>query len=167
MSQRLHPAEMTPCAACPWRTENHGKPHPHGWYLRKNLRRLWRALRGGETMSCHPTDPDNEVPDGAPEPPDDFPTRECAGGLILKQREAMRFQRECERATAAGTNDAMRRYRAASPNGLTKGGLIDVVERATFGRAGLARPMTMPDLNLPVSHPDLNPWNVDTEGSPT
>ncbi len=165
MSPRLHPAELVPCQACPWRTSNHGKPHPHGWYLLKNLRRLWRGMRGGETMSCHPTDPDNVVPAGAPEPPPDFVPRECAGALILKQRETMRFQRECERAKAEGRNNALRRYRGENPAGLTKAGIIDVVERATFGRAGLARPMTMPDLNLPISHPDLKAWDTATEGS--
>lgn len=165
MSRPLHPATDHPCAACPWLTANHGKPHPHGWYLLKNLRRLWRELRRGQTMSCHPTDPDNVVPPGAAEPPPDAATRECAGALVLMQRETMRMQRAAEAAQAAGAKDGLARYRHAHPKGLTRGGICEVVARATMGGTpfgGLA--MARPDLNLPVSHPDLVPWDPKTEG---
>ena len=48
----------TPCTGCPWRTANHGTPHPGGFYRRTNLRRLWARIRqGGGIQSCHPTDP--------------------------------------------------------------------------------------------------------------
>jgi hypothetical protein len=82
-------AMTVPCAQCPWRRSNQGRPHPHGWYTRKNLRRLWNGLRTGEApgMSCHPTDTDNEVPAGGKTVPEGMAKRECAGALLLVQRE--------------------------------------------------------------------------------
>ena len=60
-------AAKSPCQACPWRVENHGKRHPDGWYTKANLRRLWSGIRRGEEMSCHPTDPSNPVSERAQE----------------------------------------------------------------------------------------------------
>lgn len=163
---KLHAATDSPCSACPWLTSNHGKPHPHGWYLLTNLRRLWRGLRRAETMSCHPTDPNNTVPDGAPEPPPDVATRECAGALILKQREYMRFTAACKAADAERKKDALARYRKAHPKGLMREGLLDLAERAIFGGSPLGGlKLARPDMNLPVSHPDLVPWDAAAEGS--
>lgn len=72
-----------PCAACPWRTANHRKPHPDGWYSDANRRRLWSGLRTGEApgMTCHPTDPENQ-PVG-----DKTVTKECAGAWLIIARE--------------------------------------------------------------------------------
>lgn len=53
------------CSACPWRLANQGKRHPDGWYAKANLSRLWSRLRRGEAMSCHPSDPNNEVSEKA------------------------------------------------------------------------------------------------------
>lgn len=89
------PCATTACSACPWRKSNQGKPHPHGWYTQSNLDRLWRGLRTGEApgMSCHPTDPRNEVPDGHRAAPDGSIMHECAGSLLLVQRELTEAQR--------------------------------------------------------------------------
>lgn len=77
------------CAHCPWRASNQGKRHPGHWYTLTNLRRLWTGLRTGEAtgMTCHPTDPNNPVPDGCPSAPEGTETRECTGALLLVTRE--------------------------------------------------------------------------------
>jgi hypothetical protein len=148
---RLAPAALRPCMHCPWRSANQGKRHPGGWYTKANLRRLWAGLRRGEDMSCHPTDPSN--PASA-----DATTLECAGSLILKQREFMRFQRIAEENPG---EDALGLYRRRHPRGLTRGGLLAVVERALLGGTPLigAPEMTRPDLNEPgISAPNLAEW---------
>lgn len=106
-------AMEAPCAACPWRASNQGKPHPHGWYSKKNLRRLWAGLRSGKApgMTCHPTDPDNEVPEGHRPAPEGNDARECAGALILVQRELKLLEKD------------PKGYLKARPGGLTKAGL--------------------------------------------
>ena len=77
-----------PCAACPWLTANHRRPHPDGWYSDANRRRLWSGLRTGDApgMTCHPTDPNNQ-PVG-----DHVVTRECTGAWLLVAREATAFE---------------------------------------------------------------------------
>jgi hypothetical protein len=88
-------AMTSPCAQCPWRKSNQGKKMaksddmPYGWYSLKNLRRLWAGLRTGEApgMTCHPTDKDNPLPEGAKPVPEGTIRHECAGSLLLVQRE--------------------------------------------------------------------------------
>lgn len=89
-------AMKKPCQDCPWRKSNQGKPHSHGWYTIQNRRRLWAGLRTGEApgMTCHPTDPNNDVPDGHRTPPKGSQAKECAGALLLVQRELNRFQKD-------------------------------------------------------------------------
>ena len=89
-------AMTSPCAACPWRKSNQGKPHPHGWYTKKNLERLWAGLRSGEApgMTCHPTDLNNEVPEGHRAPPETVEAKECAGALILVIRELKLLEKD-------------------------------------------------------------------------
>lgn len=89
-------AMKQPCANCPWRKSNQGKPHPHGWYTVQNLRRLWKGLRTGEApgMTCHPTDPNNEVPEGCRAAPEGAEAKECAGALLLVQKELNIFQKD-------------------------------------------------------------------------
>lgn len=165
----VSPATRQPCAHCPWRISNQGKPHPDGWYTKKNLRRLWVGMRRGERMTCHPTDPDNPVTPkaiarGYKPAPENARTNECAGALILQQREYMRFQAIVESLSPTERiGDAMRRYRAAHPRGLTRDGLVALVERAMFGGSPLDNlAMTKPDLNQDdVGHPDLVPWTTD------
>lgn len=158
-------ATLHPCVHCPWRAANQGKPHPDGWYAKANLRRLWARLRRGADMTCHPTDPDNPVPDGTRPAPAGATTLECAGSLILKQREFMRFQRLAQ--DHPGEADPFRLYRQQHPRGLTRDGLLAVAERAMFGGTPLAGSveMTRPDLNEPgISAPGVADWNADTEG---
>ena len=84
------------CSACPWRRANLGKPHPHGWFEQSNLDRLWAGLRTGEApgMTCHPTDPNNLVPEDHTPAPEDGTTLECTGALVLIQRELRVFERD-------------------------------------------------------------------------
>ncbi len=80
-----------PCAACPWRISNHGRPHPDGWYDADNLARLWDGLRTGEApgMTCHPTDPQNPAPTGRPDAKadDGADFYECTGAHTVRQVE--------------------------------------------------------------------------------
>lgn len=136
-------ADKGACAACPWRTKNQGTPHPHGWYTKSNLARLWAKLRHGDSMSCHPTDPNVEVPEGTKPVPEGTETRECMGGLILQQREMMRFQ------------DAPSSYPKRAPQ-MTKRGLAVLVNRSIFS---MHKPMPLPDLNdSDVQYEPLGKW---------
>lgn len=100
------------CAACPWRTSNHGRRHAEGWYTKWNRRRLWNGLRTGNApgMTCHPTDPDTN-PDSPPKAGQE--TRECAGAWLLIAREMEAFK-------VAGSVPAYRRGRSLS---MTREGL--------------------------------------------
>lgn len=154
------PACTTPCAACPWRTANHGRRHPDGWYTKANRDRLWAGMRRGAKMSCHPTDPENPIPDGAREVPADVVTRECAGILVLIQREMNIIDR-----MAATTDDLARRYRKLRSRGLTLEGIAANIHRIMMSRINEAErlgvlPMTKVDLDLEVSHDPL-PWPVE------
>jgi len=146
----LREAAESPCVHCPWRTSNQGKRHPDGWYAKKNLRRLWAGLRRGESMSCHPTDPRNDVSEeakraGSRSAPETAVTRECTGALILQQRELALLQ------DPYSTNVA--RYRRARRGGLTRMGIARLVNRLIFGHVD-SWPMTRPALDQPVSRPN-------------
>lgn len=85
------PAMVAPCAQCPWRVANHGRRSAHGWYTRRNLRRLWNQIRsGGGMQSCHMTDTGHpeHVEAGAK---GDRP-HECMGSLILVERERRLYE---------------------------------------------------------------------------
>jgi len=145
--KKLAAANPRPCSACPWRESNQGTPHPHGWYTQKNLVRLWSKLRRGESMSCHPTDPRNEVPEGCKPVPEDATTHECTGALILQQREFMNLQDVC-RALPSDSREGIRIYQGLNPKGLTRHGIGTILNRAIFGgalREGV--PMSQPNLN--------------------
>lgn len=141
-----HSACPHPCSSCPWLIANHGKPHPHGWYTKANRERLWAKLRRGDSMSCHPTDPDNPVPEGHRAAPEDSIVKECTGALVLQQREVMNFQAAKDRGA----------YRKQHPRGMTLLGLAAVIERVMFGGLMGSLKMTKPDLNEPVGHDGLN-----------
>lgn len=87
--RKIHPARPTACSQCPWRASNQSRRHPGGWYTRKNLLRLWNGMRTAKApgMTCHPTDPNNPVPEGCPSTPEGKKTHECTGALILIIRE--------------------------------------------------------------------------------
>ena len=148
------PALGTPCGACPWRTANHGRRHPDGWYTKANLRRLWAGLRTGVApgMTCHPTDPNNPVPDGWRGVPADTVTRECAGAQLLVQREIRIFERM---AQVLGMDyPVLKLYRLLRPRGLTTTGLgywvqAQMLAGTTFGPPNK---MTEQQLDLPVSN---------------
>lgn len=155
LSSEVDEARLVACAACPWRASNQGKRHPGGWYTKANLRRLWSKLRTGDGMTCHPTDPTNPVPDGLPRPSDDATTHECAGALILQQREVMRLQ----------DYDNYRDYKRAHPLGLTREGAGVIISRFVFGRKELgvfaARTMPKPNLNdLDVQYEIVGEWET-------
>ncbi len=143
-------AESAPdaCRACPWRTANHGKRHPDGWYRQSNRRRLWSGLRRGEPMSCHPTDPGNEVSDKAARAgyrpaPEGAVVRECVGATILVQREVMLWQDH--------TGQDLPAYLRNRRMGLTRHGLTAIVLRLAFGGVPLigGRKMLAPNLGTP------------------
>lgn len=159
------PTAADPCPTCPWRITNQGKRHPDGWYTKANLNRLWAGLRNGYGMTCHPTDPGNEVSERAqaagyrPAPPGTEPL-ECRGALILQQREVHLLTHQF-----AGDQRA---YRTARPRGLTRAGVIYMMRRLLFGGVPMVggAPMARPDLNAAVAHAPL-PWtNVSETGDP-
>lgn len=117
----LLPHMKTACATCPWRKSNFEKPHPHKWYGRKNLLRLWNGLRKGQApgMSCHSTDSRNEVPEGTKPVPESVEMKECAGALLLVIREIRTLEKQKD-------------YLKTRKGGLTRKGGIAWVERALF-----------------------------------
>lgn len=110
-----------PCSACPWRKSNSRKKvktkdMPYGWYSQKNLDRLWSGLRTGEApgMTCHPTDGSNPLPEGMEPPKETIEKRECAGALLLVQRELKLIEE-------LGPKEYLKRSKAR--RGLTKDGI--------------------------------------------
>lgn len=121
----------------------------------------------GRLDDVSPDGPGQPAPEGARAVPEGTTTRECAGSLILVQREFVRFQE----------SDSLREYRRSHPGGLTRDGLAVLANRAlanrvTFvgdgdpdrvaGRIGLGRGMTLPDLNdVDVQHEEqVQRWEV-------
>ena len=143
--KQVEPACPVPCKFCPWRLTNQGsKPDPHKFYEQGNLARLWKGLRDGARMSCHPTDPRMAEFEGYEALADREVTHECAGALVIVQREFMVFQ---ALAPAHPKGKALTAYRKARPNGLTRYGLIAITERALFGGTML-NPLAMAHPNL-------------------
>ena len=150
------PASPAPCVHCPWRPSNQGKRHPDGWYTAANLRRLWAQLRRGELMSCHPTDPANPVSERAqaggyrPAPPHSQ-VRECTGALVIAQREFMTLQ--------DGYHGDLARYRRERPKGLTRTGVMAILERFVFSGGPLGgTAMTRPPLEQDDVRVPWLPW---------
>lgn len=148
----VQPALKNPCKDCPWRTSNHGRRHKDGWFTKANRTRLWAKLRRGESMTCHMTDQDNPVPEGYKTVPENATTHECAGALILQQREFDKFQSDC--------GGDLPTYRKLWPKGLTRDGLMMIVHRHMYGGVPMfgARVMSTPNLNAEVSHEPLGEW---------
>lgn len=147
-----------PCKSCPWRLANQGsKPDPHKFYTKANLARLWKGLRYGARMSCHPTDPRMAEFAGYEALADRDVTHECTGALVLQQRELMKFQ---EIAEADPKGPALKAYRRLHSKGLMREGLIALVNRAVFGGTGLDRvAMSTPDLNdTEIGYDVLGTW---------
>lgn len=161
MDDGLHQVKSAcpvPCKHCPWRLANQGsKPDPHKFFTPANLKRLWKGLRDGARMSCHPTDPRMAEFEGYEALADRDVTHECAGALVVVQREYMVFQAMCE-ADPKGKK-TLPQYRKARPNGLTRYGLIALTERAMFGGTML-NPVAMARPNLgdvEIGYPAIDP----------
>lgn len=130
------------CATCPWLKENHGKPHPHGWYLRGNLRRLWNGLRTGKApgMVCHSSDPASSEYGSTKIVHPDTERRDCAGALIL----IIRHINECE------ASSDLREYRAKhGKNAVTLAGLRYWVYRHLFRRMPPVEDFRTKEVGLP------------------
>lgn len=163
MSQRTKIVDVAetgglPCAACPWRVENHGRRHPDGWYTKTNRRRLWQGLKNGVTMTCHPTDPDNAVPEGARGVPAGTATKTCAGALILQVRELALVN------TILTRGGEWRDYRSLRPRGLSLAGAASLAWDASIGKVPVIGGRNLSteafDLDLAVGMEHL-PWPVD------
>jgi hypothetical protein len=125
------------CAQCPWRLSNQGTPHPHGFYTKANIKRLWDGLRTGAApgMSCHPTDSRMADYEGYEQTAEREQMYRCTGSAVMVAREVARFQaftREVEREQEAGAklrrDEALRRYRAeAGRYGMSRDGLSALV----------------------------------------
>jgi hypothetical protein len=104
-------------------------------------------------MSCHRTDPSNPVPEGVAAVPDGTTTHECAGGLILQQRELMKVQ--------SFPPPSVPKYRRAAPRGLTQEGVLRLVERAMFGGVPFLGGLAMSEVDLNetgIAHVPLGSW---------
>lgn len=157
---KVVPACPKPCAACPWRLANQGADHPHRFYTPGNLARLWRGLRNGSRMSCHPTDPRMAEFEGYEQTAGQEKTAECAGALVVQQREFMLFQGVIRRDPKCR---ALQVYAALRPRAkaMTRSGLVAMMERHVFSGTVLGGvAMTTPDLgDQEVGYPVL-PWGL-------
>lgn len=155
----VSPCADEPCQDCPWRTSNVGRRSPmkvvnetYGWFSAKNRRRLWAKLRRGEAMTCHPTDPRH------PGVAEGVKTKECAGALILQQREFMVYQ---ALFAELGADEALAEYRRRRPGGLTRKGIVAIAWNGLYGHVPFfgGRQQGRPDLNADVSLGDGKlPW---------
>ena len=115
------PTMAKPCAQCPWRTENHGKRHPNGFYTKRNLKRLWNQVRkGGGVQSCHRTDTNH--PDHVEAGAKGDQVHECMGSIVLVWRELRAFENILAEA-GMDMDEGVPQYLAQHPEGLSKRGL--------------------------------------------
>lgn len=160
MSEQVTKCADIACGECPWRKSNKGKPSPkcegatYRWYSATNQRRLWSAIRQGERMTCHPTDHANPPTLDGRRAPETIQTRECAGALILVQREITLAQEL--------RDPLFKRYRRNRPHGLSLTGLRKHIERIIFGgRWPGMKPVGRPDLNdTDVQYEPLGEWRA-------
>lgn len=121
-----------PCAQCPWRLENQGRPHESGFYTKKNLVRLWNQVRGGgNQQSCHLTDPSHPDHIKAGAKPG-AKVQECPGSVILILRELRKM------ANPKGRIEDPTMYLATRKKGLTRKGILYwTMARLTLGHTPL------------------------------
>jgi hypothetical protein len=138
----------SPCATCPFKRENFGKPNPeedHGgkffdWYSTENLRRLWRGgLSKGEAMICHATDPHASAYGGRDAAPG--LERICTGALVVIYRH-LKFVEHLLQDLKRG--EAMKLYRAASLYPMTRDGLLSWAWNIAHGRTDLIGGLPLP-----------------------
>jgi hypothetical protein len=164
-THELGAAAPQACAHCPWRLANQGTPHPHGFYTKRNLARLWAGLRSGEApgMTCHPTDPRMAEFEGYEENAERDVTLECRGAIVLVVREVMRFQAICHQVEAGDlAGPALRAYRQQAPKGLTRDGLAEAVSRFLLGATPLAREIQCDSRQVndeAIGYPPLGEWD--------
>jgi hypothetical protein len=114
------------------------------------------GLKNGARMSCHPTDPRMAAFKGFEDQADRSTTNECAGALVLQQRELTVFATIAE---SAPRGQGLRLYRAQRPGGLSRRGLIALVERSAFGSAFGDVAMTTVALNdMEIGYSKV-PWD--------
>jgi hypothetical protein len=154
-------AAPRPCAQCPWRTRNQTCRDRHGFYSLENLRRLWDGLRDGERMACHPTDPEMAEFAGYEKTATRERTRECAGALVLIQRELHRVQAATRTSRRGG---ALARYaKAVGERAMTREGIAAHAFALLAGRTPLCGGVEVRqvDLNEPdITMPDLPAWGA-------
>jgi hypothetical protein len=125
----MKPAPPKPCSDCPWWRGKAGR-HPLGLDYEERRTALWDHLREGRgVMTCHKTDPRLTERYPAAGVRADRVPHECAGSLVLVQRELALFRAEHDSDPAS--------YCEARPHGLTRRGIA--VWLALHGDAGLAQ----------------------------
>jgi hypothetical protein len=110
-------------------------------------------MRRGERMTCHPTDPRMVEWPGYEGTGNSREVRECAGALILQQREFEVCQSDYKANVA--------QYRRERSMGLTKDGLRAILHRALFGATPLGGGLPMASVNLndpDTYHEPLGEW---------
>ena len=145
--KRAEGPKLSPCAACPWRTENHLKRHRFGFYTKKNLTRLWNQIRGGGApQSCHPTDtshPDHVACGAKGDKP-----KECAGSVILVLREMKRMADFAEDKKSIGPEE-IDQYKAVRKKGLNRGGMAYwLVSRLGLGGVPFVGGAPLPQVDI-------------------
>lgn len=138
------PRAQKPCAQCPWRLANQGKRHAFGFYTLKNLRRLWKEVRGGSrAQSCHLTDASHVAVGAKP----GAKAKECPGSVVMVVREL----RSLEKIQAEHGGVAVKVYLKERRRGLTRYGLA----YWAMTRVGFANvPFMNPDGPLPLVDDD-------------
>src|SRR5579864_1339428 len=136
--------QKKPCAQCPWRLANHGKPHKFGFYRKANLRRLWNQIRsGGAEQSCHLTDPSHpdHVAVGAKP---GAQAQECPGSVILILREVNRMS-----DNNVMTPESADAYFASRRKGIKKGtgALYWLISRIKLGGTVMGGPK-LPEVDV-------------------
>lgn len=86
-------------------------------------------------------------------------THECAGALVLQQREVTEFQ---DIALADPKGPTLKTYRKLRPKGMTRNGLASVISRAMFRGTMLSgTDMSSPDLNdKEIGYDVLGMWKT-------
>lgn len=144
MAQHLAPPPATeaparPCATCPWRKANFGKPHAEKWYTIANAKRLWSGIRTGKTMGmmCHSTDPEN-VEYGGDKIVAPGHERLCIGALMLVMRSMNALQ----------ARDGFTHYRQGVGQRMTRGAMAEWVWALAVKNTPIGLPLPASVANL-------------------
>lgn len=107
-------------------------------------------------MTCHPTDPENPPSDDGHQAAPDSTPRECHGAVLLVARELHFASSLIEQYG----DQAVKRYRALRPRGLTRVGLAHWTWRFAVGGSpimGGPRLARSFEDDPEVQHPDFEP----------